>query len=52
MNDEFGGVIDDLGGVAKNAPPVGVADGENGGGDAGDGGPPLEVPGGLIRFSF
>ena len=56
---EFGGVTEDLGGVAKKLPPPpgppppeGPGESPNGGGEAGDGGPPLDVPGGLIRFSF
>lgn len=54
---EFGGVAEDLGGVAKKFPPPAppaLPFGElpKGGGEAGDGGPPLEELGGFILFSF
>ena len=50
---DVGGVIEDLGGDAPLAPPpVAGGDVPKGGGEAGEGGPPEEVPGGLIRFSF
>ncbi len=51
----IGGGDPDLGGVpAKKfgGPLIVGGDDVNGGGDAGDGGPPLEHPGGLMRFSF
>ena len=55
---EGGGVVDDLGGASKKLPLprmplpfMGAGEEPNGGGEAGEGGP-LEVPGGLILFSF
>ena len=54
-----GGVVEERGASKKEPLPkfpslpfIGAGEEPNGGGDAGEGGPPLEVPGGLIRFSF